>query len=65
MIHNFSKGLAVEDTHGWDDTHRFKHTPFQYTCFQTHTIQIHIGRVFTLFQHNWYLGLQYQDIQIS
>ena len=43
------EGVAVEDTHGWEDTHRFKHTLFQYTCFQTYSIQIYIDRVINYF----------------
>ena len=43
------EGIAVEDTHGWEDTHIFKHTLFQYTCFLTYTIQIYINFVIHYF----------------
>ena len=49
LRHGTFWGVAVEDTHGWEDTHRFKHTLFQYTCFQTYTIQIYIDRVIHYF----------------
>ena len=49
VLYYRSKGVAVEDTHGWDNTHRFKHTLFQYTCFQTYTIQIYIDSIIHYF----------------
>ena len=67
-------GKEVDNTHGWDNTHRFKYTLLQnthilrytiatYTFSNTHYFNIHYFNTY-LFQYNKHLGIQHSNIHI-
>ena len=68
-------GKEVDNTHGWDNTHRFKYTLLQnthilsyiittYTFSNTHYFNIHYSTI-NLLQYNKHLGIQHSNIHIS
>ena len=69
------RGKEVDNTHGWDNTHRFKYTLLQnthilrytittYTFSNTHYFNIHYSNI-NLLQYNKHLGIQHSNIHIS